>query len=65
MAGCGQYLRRPGAAPADGRSRITTVIKAVHTLIYSDDPEAAATLEVPGADPIMVYEPRHPEAYDL
>ena len=135
-----------------GRSRITTVIKAVHTLIYSDDPEAtraflrdvigwpsvadpestppwpifksgpsemavhptsggsgddayaygrhhslslmcddiaatkaeleakgavfsgaisdygfglATTLEVPGADPIMVYEPRHPEAYDL
>jgi predicted enzyme related to lactoylglutathione lyase len=25
----------------------------------------AAMLEVPGADPIMLYEPRHPEAYDL
>ena len=25
----------------------------------------AAMLDVPGADPIMVYEPRHPEAYDL
>ena len=25
----------------------------------------AAMLEVPGADPIMLYEPRHPEAFDL
>ena len=25
----------------------------------------AAHLEVPGADPIMVYQPRHREAYDL
>jgi hypothetical protein len=25
----------------------------------------AAMVDVPGADPIMVYEPRHPEAYDL
>ena len=25
----------------------------------------ATMLEVPGADPIMLYEPRHPEAYDL
>ena len=25
----------------------------------------AAIVDVPGADPIMVYEPRHPEAYDL
>ncbi len=25
----------------------------------------AAMLDVPGADPIMVYEPHHPEAYDL
>ena len=25
----------------------------------------AANLEVPGADPIMVYQPRHREAYDL
>jgi hypothetical protein len=22
-------------------------------------------LDVPGADPIMLYEPRHPTAYDL
>ena len=139
-------------AVASGRGTISTMIKAVHTLIYSDDPEAtraflrdvvgwpsvadpsstppwpiyktgpsemgvhptsggsgvdayayprhhsislmcndiaatkaeleakgavfdgdvadhgfglAAMLEVPGADPIMLYEPRHPEAYDL
>ena len=25
----------------------------------------AANLELPGADPILLYEPRHPEAYDL
>jgi catechol 2,3-dioxygenase-like lactoylglutathione lyase family enzyme len=25
----------------------------------------AANLELPGAGPIMLYEPRHPEAYDL
>lgn len=25
----------------------------------------AATLELPGAGPIMLYEPRHPEAHDL
>ena len=152
MAGRGQYLRRPPAVRASRRGTIRSVIKAVHTLIYSDDPEAtraflrdvlgwpsvtapggtppwpifktgpsemgvhptsggsgedayayprhhsislicddiaatkaeleakgavfsgdiadygfglAAMLEVPGADPIMLYEPRHPEAYDL
>jgi predicted enzyme related to lactoylglutathione lyase len=142
--------RRP--VPASRRGTISIMIKAVHTLIYSDDPEAtraflrdvigwpsvadptstppwpiyktgpsemgvhptsggsgddayanprhhsislmcddiaatkaeleakgavfsgdisdygfglAVMLDVPGADPIMLYEPRHPEAYDL
>jgi hypothetical protein len=39
VAGHGQYLRRPACRfwPAR-RCKIPTMIKAVHTLIYSDDP---------------------------
>ena len=51
------------------------MITAVHLLIYSDDPEATRSflrdvlgwmmLNVPGADDIMLYEPRRTIALSL
>ena len=45
------------------------MITAVHTLIYSDDATAdmgfgvGLEIDVPGTDPILIYQPRHATAY--